>query len=148
MNIIREWTLCVCSTVIAAVVFSLLTPKGNNGKFYKTVISLFIFVSFIFPFVQNSGKALDFDFKPVQIETKNTTNSIANEVVKREIISLLESNSVFGSSVTCSSEVNKNNEVTLNDITVAVTDEYNREEVRQLIYDELSLNVRVIYVGE
>ena len=146
MNLIKEWTFCICSTVIVSVIFSLLAPKGGSGRFYKSVISLFI--SFLFPFTQIGDKKLDFNLDNINIETENNTNSIAEGVVKNEIITLLENNSVYSAGVNCSSSVNADNEIILNSVTVSVADEYDCDTVRQLIYDELSLNVRVIHIGE
>ena len=148
MNLIKEWTFCICSTVIVSVIFSLLAPKGSSGRFYKSVISLFIFVSFLFPFTQIGDKKLDFNLDNINIETENNTNSIVDGVVKNEIITLLENNSVYSAGVNCSSSVNADNEIVLNSVTVSVADEYDCDTVRQLIYDELSLNVRVIHIGE
>lgn len=148
MNLIKEWTFCICSTVIVSVIFSLLAPKGGSGRFYKSVISLFIFISFLFPFTQIGDKKFDINLDNINIEAENNTNSIADGVVKNEIITLLENNSVYSAGVNCSSSVNANNEIMLNSVTVSVADEYDCDTVRQLIYDELSLNVRVIHIGE
>ena len=148
MNLIKEWTFCICSTVIVSVIFSLLAPKGGSGRFYKSVISLFIFISFLFPFTQIVDKKLDFNLDNINIEAENNTNSIAEGVVKNEIITLLENNSVYSARVNSSSSVNADNEIILNSVTVSVADEYDCDTVRQLIYDELSLNVRVIHIGE
>lgn len=148
MNVIKEWTFCICSTVIVSVIFSLLAPKGSGGRFYKSVISLFIFVSFLFPFTQIGDKKLDFNLDNINIEAENNTSSIADGVVENEIITLLENKSVYSAGVNCSSSVNADNEITLNSVTVSVADEYDCDTVRQLIYDELSLNVRVIHIGE
>ena len=148
MNVIKEWTFCICSTVIVSVIFSLLAPKGTGGRFYKSVISLFIFVSFLFPFTQMGGEKLNFNLDNINIEAENNTNSIVDGVVENEIITLLENNSVYSAGVNCSSSVNGENEITLNSVTVSVADEYDCDTVRQLIYDELSLNVRVIHIGE
>lgn len=148
MNLIKEWTFCICSTVIVSVIFSLLAPKCSSGRFYKSVISLFIFISFLFPFTQIGDKKLDFNLDNINIEVENNTNSIAEGVVKNEIITLLENNSVYSAGVNCSSSVNADNEIVLNSVTVSVADEYDCDTVRQLIYDELSLNVRVIHIGE
>lgn len=148
MNLIKEWTFCICSIVIVSVIFSLLAPKGGSGRFYKSVISLFIFISFLFPFTQIGDKKLDFNLDNINIEAENNTNSIVEGVVKKEIITLLENNSVYSAGVNCSSSVNADNEIMLNSVTVSVADEYDCDTVRQLIYDELSLNVRVIHIGE
>lgn len=148
MNVIKEWTFCICSTVIVSVIFSLLAPKGSGGRFYKSVISLFIFVSFLFPFTQIGGEKLNFNLDNINIEMENNTNSIVDGVVENEIITILENNSVYSAGVNCFSSVNADNEITLNSVTVSVADEYDCDTVRQLIYDELSLNVRVIHIGE
>ena len=81
MNLIKEWTFCICSTVIVSVIFSLLAPKGGSGRFYKSVISLFIFISFLFPFTQIGDKKLDFNLDNINIEAENNTNSIIVELV-------------------------------------------------------------------
>ena len=93
-------------------------------------------------------KKLDFNLDNINIEAENNTSSIAEGVVKNEIITLLENNSVYSAGVNCSSSVNADNEIMLNSVTVSVADEYDCDTVRQLIYDELSLNVRVIHIGE
>lgn len=86
MNLIKEWTFCICSTVIVSVIFSLLAPKGSSGRFYKSVISLFIFISFLFPFTQIGDKKLDFNLDNINIEAENNTNSIAEGVVKTKLL--------------------------------------------------------------
>ena len=57
MDFIKQWTLTISATLIISIVFSLLTPKGNMGRFFKVVLAMFIFVSFIYPI-----KNADFDF--------------------------------------------------------------------------------------
>lgn len=55
---LKNWIFSVCLTLILAVIFSVMTPKGSLGKFYKMIISMFIFVSFLYPV--SNAKASDF----------------------------------------------------------------------------------------
>ena len=58
MDFLKNWIFSVCLTLILAVIFSVMTPKGSLGKFYKMIISMFIFVSFLYPV--SNAKASDF----------------------------------------------------------------------------------------
>ncbi len=148
MNIIKQWTFCVCSTVILSVILSMLSPSGSSGRMYKTVISVFIFASFLYPFSNFDLSDAKFDFKNVPAVVVDNTNSIANSVVEREIKRVLSERGIDNARVLCSSQANADNEIVLDDVTVTVGDDYDCEEIKQVVYDELSLNVRVIHIGE
>ena len=142
MDFARQWTVFVCITVLICVVFSFLTPNSNMGKFYRMIISVFIFLSFLYPFTQ-----ADISFKPVQIKEYNT-NSIYDDYVESQIGALLNSNSVIGADIFCTSSKNKNNEIVLEDVVVAVSDEYNVKDVGTLIFDNLGIRARVVHIGQ
>ena len=148
MDFVKQWTFCVCITVVVSVIFSLLTPKGNMGRFYKLIISLFIFVSFLYPFGKFNYARFDFSKLSISSEIENNTNSIANQVIENKIVSLLEANQIYASSAKCFSSVNQNGEVQVDNITVSVAQEYDVTEVKNIIFEKLSLNVKVIHVGE
>lgn len=40
MDVVKQWTLNICLTLIGAVILSLVSPRGSMGRFYKTVLSL------------------------------------------------------------------------------------------------------------
>ena len=73
MKFINEWTYTVCITLIFSVMFSLLLPKGSQGKVGKIVITVFIMISFILPFKAN-GFNFDIDeyesISNVEIDSK------------------------------------------------------------------------------
>lgn len=48
MDFIKSWTFSVCATLLLASVLSLVSPRGGMGRFYKIVISLFVFFRFCF----------------------------------------------------------------------------------------------------
>lgn len=142
MDFVRQWTVFVCITVLICVVLSFLTPNGNMGRFYRMIISVFIFLSFLYPFTQ-----ADISFKPVQIKEYNT-NSIYDDYVESQISELLNSNSVIGADILCTSSINKNNEIVLEDVVVAVSDEYDVKDVDALIFDNLGIRARVVHIGQ
>lgn len=142
MDFVRQWTVFVCITVLICVVLSFLTPNGNMGRFYRMIISVFIFLSFLYPFIQ-----ADISFKPVQIKEYNTS-SIYDDYVESQISALLNSNSVIGADILCSSSINKNNEIVLEDVVVAVSDEYDVKDVDALIFDNLGIRARVVHIGQ
>ena len=49
MDVVKQWTLNICLTLIGAVILSLVSPRGSMGRFYKTVLSLFIIAGFLLP---------------------------------------------------------------------------------------------------
>ena len=65
MEFIKQWTFCVCISLITASIFSLLAPRGSMQGFFKLLISVFVFISFLVP-LQNAGK-IDFDLSKIEI---------------------------------------------------------------------------------
>ena len=35
MDVVKQWTLNICLTLIGAVILSLVSPRGSMGRFYK-----------------------------------------------------------------------------------------------------------------
>lgn len=145
MDFIKGWTLSVCFTVIIAVLFSFLTPKGNMGKFFKIIISLFICISFFYPLSIKGFKSVSFDN---QIITDSNTNYAVENMISSKIKAVLTKNDVIGADVNCDVYVNDKNEIEITSVQVAVSSNYELEFVKQLIFDELNIVARVIYVGE
>lgn len=148
MDYIKQWCLYICLTVIVAVIFSFLSPSGNLKKLYQTIISLFIFISFLLPLTQNEKLSFNFNpnFNVSYIE--NNTNSIGNDVIKDEINSVLYNYGIQNSIVECNSFLNESNEIVVESVQVAVGDEYDTQEIENLIYEKLSIRARVIHIGD
>ena len=58
MDVVKQWTLNICMTLMGAVILSLISPRGSMGRFYKTVLSLFIIAGFLLPIT--GGEKADF----------------------------------------------------------------------------------------
>ena len=58
MDVVKQWTLNICLTLIGAVILSLVSPRGSMGRFYKTVLSLFIIAGFLLPITGGDDPAV------------------------------------------------------------------------------------------
>lgn len=142
MDFFKQWTIFVCMTVLMCVVFSFLTLKGSMGRFYKMIISLFIFLSFLYPFSQSK---INFDLP--EIETVNTY-SINDEMIESQIKTCLTENSIIGANVNCRSRINSDNEIVVEKVVVSVSDDYDMATVQKLIFENLSINAEVVHIGQ
>ena len=146
MDYIKSWTFCICITLIVSVIFSILSPKGTMGKFYKVIISVFIFISFLYPLTDFDfdGFKIDFNFNT---EYENLVESSAKQEIQYSVEKVLTDNKIYNSSI--SAEVEQNgDEILINRILVSVTDDYNVEEVKTLLLENLGVVAEVKRIGE
>ena len=146
MDYIKSWTFCICITLIVSVVFSILSPKGTMGKFYKVIISVFIFISFLYPLTDFDfdGFKIDFNFNT---EYENLVESSAKQEIQYSVEKVLTDNKIYNSSI--SAEVEQNgDEILINRILVSVTDYNNVEEVKTLLLENLGVVAEVKRIGE
>ena len=148
MDFIKQWTFCVCASLIIAVIFSVLTPKGTMNRFYKMMLSVFVFVSFLVPFQNFSAK--DFDFSSIGIEDKIqlSQNKTAENMLESEISKLLDSNGIVGYSVSSAADYNASTgEIEINSVQISVSDDCDTKEIQKLVFESLGINAEVINVG-
>lgn len=145
MDFIKEWTICVCVTLVISIIFSTISPNGRLSRFYKIIISMFIFMSFLYPFTTSHFRPSSLKFGDLKIEEESS--QLSENLVNTKVNEFLIENDIIGASV--SSSVDYNEDVlTINDIQIAVPDEYDTQMVKKLVFDNLSLNARVIHSGE
>lgn len=147
MDFIKQWTFCVCTTLIVSLILTILSPKGGMKRFYKVIISVFIFISFLYPFNGLDFADLrDFDIKPFSSE-ELLNNKPYENMVKNRISQELNLNGITGSDIDAEVEI-KDNEINIKSVQIAVSGEYDKENVKNIIFDSLGINARVIYNGE
>ena len=146
MDFIKNWTFCICVTLIISVIFIVFTPKGSMGKFYKIVISIFIFISFLYPLTEfefnHFNKKFNFD--------KEYSTVVENSVdieIKNSIKNTLKENDINVSDIILD-VTSKNGEITINKLVVSIVDKYSKEEVKNILFDKLGLVADVKYIGE
>lgn len=145
MDFIKQWTLTVSTSLIISIVFSILTPKSNMGNFFKVILAMFIFISFIYPI-----KAADFEFELPEFnltEYEDEQESTYENIVCNNVKSTLEEGGylscVVNTSVKCSDE-----EIEIEALNVGISDEFDTNEVKEYLFENLGLNAEVYYIGE
>lgn len=116
------------------------------GKFYKIVISIFIFISFLYPLTEfefnHFNKKFNFD--------KEYSTVVENSVdieIKNSIKNTLKENDINVSDIVLD-VTSKNGEITINKLVVSIVDKYSKEEVKNILFDKLGLVADVKYIGE
>lgn len=147
MDFLKQWTVCVCMTLVVAVILSLLTPNSSMGRFYKMLISIFIFLSFVYPFADFEMSLPEYQFTANDDDINNAVNDSSQIMIKNNILSVLNGNNIVG----CAVDVDTyfvDDMVYVDEILVTVPDEYDTQNVKQLIFDNLSLNADVVHIGQ
>lgn len=146
MDFIKNWIFCVCTTLILAVIFSVLTPKGSMGKFYKIIISMFIFVSFLFPITNAKAGDFKIDFPAFSDTYNESIENAGKSNVENIIVEKLKEQGINGAA---SAKVDfKNNEINITEIIVYIPDGNSKSNVKDYLLKELGLAVEVKYIGE
>lgn len=145
MDFIKEWTFNICITLIISVIFSMLSPKGSMGKFFKITLAIFIFLSFIYPFKSTD---INLAFPEFNIEEfENGQESAYSNLICASIENQLET----GGYASCKAKVSINyseDEIKINRVSVQIPDTYSDIDVKNYIYDELGIVAEVHYLGE
>lgn len=146
MEFLKQWTVCVCITLIISTILLVLSPKGSMKRFYRSMISMFIVISFIYPFTTINGRpSFNFDFDEGQIYESN--ESMYKTMIEEEITQSLEAGGFSGCRVSSGVSI-KNNEITVDDVQISIPDEYDADNVKNYIFDNLGINARVINIGD
>lgn len=145
MDFIKEWTYTICITLIVSVIFSVLSPKGNIGKFYKIILSMFIFFSFIIPFANEN----------INISLPEMDNVISEQmqedsysaIIKNNVLTSLENGGYSGCVIDAGIRLN-DSEISINRLKVYIPDSYDKDIVSNYLYDNLGIVAEVYYIGE
>lgn len=144
MEFIKQWTLCVCVTLIISTIFVAIFPGGKMKTFYKMTISVFILVSLLHPFCNFNIN--DFQIPSTRYISSSADNSY-QQMIDSKITQVLKNNDIIGSDVNSDVTVS-NNEIEINSVQIAISDEYDTNEVHGIIFNELGINAKVIHIGE
>lgn len=147
MDFLKQWTFGVCITLIISVIFSLFAPKGRLSSFYKIIISLFIFVSFLMPFTHYTKTDFSVKDKISSTQIYDRSSEAASSLINAKVKQCLTDHKIIGAAVTSDVTV-ESDEITVNRLTVAVPDEYDTAEVKSVLNKNLSVNAEVIHIGD
>lgn len=146
MDFVKNWTFCICITLIVSVIFLVLAPKGSMGKFYKIIISIFIFISFLYPLTEFKIDHYNKNFK-FENEYSNVIENSVDIEIKNSIKNILKENGIKVTEVLVDTS-SKGDEVTINKVVVSIIDEYSKDEVKDLLFNKLGIVADVKYIGE
>ena len=149
MDFFKEWCFSVCIALIISVIFSLLTPKGSMSGFYKTMISFFILISFIYPLKDFNISSYELDFESSTFEINNELTSGYENSLNTAVKNTLKISGITGCNVDSSVKLNSHdNEIEIQSVDIFIPNEYSKQAVESLIFEQLGINSRVVYVGE
>lgn len=145
MGFVKQWTLCVCVTLIISVIFSLLSPNGSLNRFYKIIISMFVFLSFLYPFSQFHLGDLKIDSNAnykMSVQTDTAYESMMEATIKE----YLQQQNITAT-VDCKMSM-ENDVIDIQSIQIAVDDTCDTAEIESMIFEEFGLNTKVIHIGD
>ena len=104
INFINSWAQGIMIALIIATIIEIIIPEGNNKKYVKTVIGIYILFSIISPIIKKIGSNIDFNsiinatskemnkytMNEVAIETNSYIENTYKDKLKNEITKDLE----------------------------------------------------------
>lgn len=149
MVFLKQWIYCVCVSLVLASVFSVFTPKGRLENFYKLLIAIFIFVSFIVPLKDvklSDVFAFSNDYTiSIEEDSADAYENSVNSIIKN----LLVKNGIIGADI--KSRViysSKENTLSVSRVEIAIPDEYDVKLTKELVFNELGIIAEVRHIGE
>lgn len=150
MDFIKTWALrIVVSSVMVSFVL-IMSPGGALEKSVKTAISLFMLFTIIYPFLDVSSVAENFDFSDeiVQPEAVDGGKLIIEEFEKKiseKVEKLLTEEGINVKVVDVNVILTDKNEIAVENVNVvaAYSSEWSAEEIKLLINDNCGLNAEV-----
>lgn len=146
MEFLKQWTICVCITLIISTILLVLSPKGSMKRFYRSMISMFIVISFIYPFTTVNGRQ-SFNLNLDESQMCDSNESMYETMIEKEITKSLENGGFVDCRVSSAITI-ENNEITVDDVQISIPDEYDAENVKNYLFDNLGINARVINIGD
>lgn len=146
MDTVKQWTLNICLTLIGAVILSLVSPGGSMGRFYKTVLSLFIIAGFLLPIT--GGNKVDFS---AYLSDVTARSADANSVYESQIESRVKQTLIAARYKNCSVQATvqiKEQEIYIKNLVISVPDTADRTAVAALVKKQLGLQPVVKGLGE
>lgn len=146
MDAIKQWTLNICLTLICAVILSLISPTGSMGRFYKTVLSLFIITGFLLPFTGEHK----FDFSAFTSQSSVQTEdlgSVYQKQIEQQVRQVLNAAGFKNCMVQAQVSV-RGQEINIESLQISVPGDTDKTTVQAVIEQQLGLRADVKGMGE
>lgn len=147
MGFLKSYTYTVCISLIVITLFSVLIPSGNIKRIVKAVLSVMIMLSFILPLKDVHFSKNIFDFDIITDQASENEREALEMIICDNIKNKLDEADYNNCGV--SVEISRDGDETeIKSVIITITDEYNADEIRSYIFNELGLNAEVNYIGE
>lgn len=146
MDVVKQWTLNICLTLIGAVILSLVSPGGSMGRFYKTVLSLFIIAGFLLPFA-GSEKVDVSSWLPDAVTQSAAADSVYEQQIEAQVKQTLTHAGYQNCSVQATVQI-KEQEIYIEKLVISVPGDTDRSAVAALVRTRLGLQPTVKGLGE
>lgn len=158
METFNSWALSAVAASTVAGVISLLAPSGNFEKTIKIVITLFILVSFVMPFVRsgsvsgvfesNEGIKEFIEENELNNEVKSQVEDSLENVIVTQVEAFLSSSGVIFNYVEAKVNVDEANNVFVKSITIYAEDFFETEEAEKFIIDNFGIKPDIVFESE
>lgn len=146
MDTVKQWTLNICLTLIGAVILSLVSPGGSMGRFYKTVLSLFIIAGFLLPLT--GGNKMDFSACLSDVTAGAAdVSSVYESQIEHRVKQTLTAAGYKNCSVQATVRM-KEQEIYIEKLVISVPGDTDRTAVAALVKEQLGLQPVVKGLGE
>ena len=145
MGIIKEWTLTVCTVMIICAFLSVFIPRGSYDSLIKIVLSAFIIYSILMP-VSKGIDIKSFNL-PDNLQMSYDISETDKKLIEANIKSYLVKNGIIGAKIEC--DIDNSQEISeIEYIRIYIPDEYEKEQVKEQIYNDLGFVTEVNYIGD
>ena len=158
MEAIRSWALSVTAAAIISAVISLISPSGALEKTVKTIIALFVLLSFLAPLTKTFRSDLfsvDVEHINEWIEENKLKKEIESEtisVLKSEIVSKISSyineNINAKSEVDAEISISENYDIVIERISIGLDKVNDTSGIQRYVEEEFDIIPEIYFITE
>lgn len=158
MEAIRSWALSVTAAAIISAVISLISPSGALEKTVKTIIALFVLLSFLAPLTKTFRSDLfsvDVEHINEWIEENKLKKEIESEtisVLKSEIVSKISSyineNINAKSEVVAEISISENYDIVIERISIGLDKVNDTSGIQRYVEEEFDIIPEIYFITE
>lgn len=144
MDEFKTYVYSICITLIIVSIFTVILPNGKLKAYTNAVLSIFIFLSIISP-IKNISSEIRIPY--FDEDSYESSNYAYSNLINSKITEELKSGGYDNCKAECYAVVDSN-EIKIESAAVTINDDYDREEVKEYIFEKLGIVAEVNYIGE
>lgn len=155
MEIVRNFAISICITIVATGIFSMLIPNGTMEKVVKFTVSLFFLLSIIIPFVTGlkdfkveyvSGEVLQENNKQLENNINENILNITKSKLEQSIVDILKKNDILVKKVFVDINIIDKSSIDISKIEIYIDSEQKdkQNQIEQIIKKEVEVTPEII----